>query len=287
MDNEQDGSEEAPVQASFEALERAGERLRAQRKLKGLELEHVAAETRIPLRHLETIEKGTYEDLPSRTYAIGFARTFAKAVGLNEKEITDLVREELAEGGGRQSALAGGMEPGDPAKLPSRGLAWAGAAAAVLLAIGIFAFYSTYFAAGTGPGSLIAEADEVEDQEVASAEGERTNTEGAAAPISPGGTVVFTAQEDLWVRFYDENYAETREPLFEGTLASGETFEVPADAEEPLINTGRPDALVITIDGEEVPRLADEPITLGDTPISAEALLARDDEPEVEQQEQN
>lgn len=84
--------------------------------------------------------------------------------------------------------------------------------------------------------------------------------------------MVFTALEDgVWVRFYEED----GERLFEAQMASGDTFELPANASAPRINTGRPDAFAITIDGREVPKLAEEPVTLGDTPISAAVLLAR------------
>jgi hypothetical protein len=73
------------------------------------------------------------------------------------------------------------------------------------------------------------------------------------------------------VRFYEAD----GERLFEAQMVSGETFELPANASEPRINTGRPDAFAITIGGREVPKLAEEPVTMGDTPISAAALLAR------------
>ncbi|QFT76896.1 helix-turn-helix domain-containing protein [Erythrobacter sp. THAF29] len=275
MDSEQDFSTDGLAEMPADEYLTAGQRLRAAREEQRLDLAHVAAETRIPQRHLETIEDGAFEELPSRTYAIGFSRTYARAVGLDEKEIADAVREELAEGHARQSALAGGMEPGDPAKLPSSGLAWAGAAAAVILAVGVFAFYNTYFASGTGPASLLAEQEAEEAAQVAAAEASDAGTEPAAGTIDANGQVVFTARENLWVRFYDRSYEQTGEPLFEGEMTSGDSFEVPGDAEGPLINTGRPDALAITIDGQDVPMLADEPVTLGDTPISAEALLAR------------
>ena len=84
--------------------------------------------------------------------------------------------------------------------------------------------------------------------------------------------MIFTALEDgVWVRVYEED----GERLFEAQMASGDTFELPVTASEPRINTGRPDAFAITIDGREVPKLSDEPVTMGNTPISAAALLAR------------
>lgn len=275
MDSEQNSSGEEPTATPELALLGAGDRLRMAREERELELSHVAAETRIPQRHLDTIEAGAFDDLPSRTYAIGFARTYARVVGLDEKEIADAVREELAEGGGRQSALAGGMEPGDPAKLPSAGLAWFGALAALILAVGAYAFFSTYFGAGDSLESLIADSAGEEDQgsELASGEDGASNASAGVA-ADPSGRVIFTALEDgNWVRFY----VEGEEPLFEGIMASGDTFEVPAEATAPLINTGRPDAFAITIGGQSVPKLAEEPITMGDTAISASALLARAD----------
>lgn len=273
METEQDSTiEELPgIEESQPAT--AGARLRNAREAKGLELSHISAETRIPVRHLEAIETGAYDSLPSRTYAIGFSRTYAKIIGIDEAEITDAVREELSDGYGRTSAIAGGMEPGDPAKLPSAGLAWFGGAAALVLAVGLLAFFSSYFSAGTELPSLITNEDaapaEAPEQIASAADA------GGSGPVV-SGQVVFTALEDgVWMRVYEDG----GERLFEAEMASGDKYELPADAVEPRINTGRPDAIGITIGGREVPKLSDQPVTLGDTPVSAAALLARADTP--------
>lgn len=276
MDSEQDTTEEAPAELMDSASAGAGDRLRSAREARRLELSHIAAETRIPIRHLESIESGAYDNLPSRTYAIGFARTYARAVGLDERSIADAVREELAEGGshsyGRGGASVGGMEPGDPAKLPSAGLAWFGGFAALILAVGVIAFFSNYFSAGTELPSLVAEEDAAPP---AGADGEAIASAGQApgAPApSSDGKVVFTAiGEGAWVRFYEEG----GERLFEGVMEDGDTYEIPTDAEDPRLNTGRPNLFNITIDGREVPPLATEMVPVGDAPVSAEALLAR------------
>lgn len=167
------------------------------------------------------------------------------------------------------------MEPGDPAKLPSRGLAWFGGAAALILAIGAISFGSSYFGAGDSLPSLVAsEETPAKDQDSALAASQTGGSSDAAPIVSADGQVVFTALEDgVWVRFYEED----GERLFEAQMASGDTFELPASASEPRINTGRPDALAITIGGRTVPKLSEEPVTMGDTPISAAALLARED----------
>lgn len=240
-----------------------GARLRAAREAMRVELSHIAAETRIPLRHLQSIEDDQFEELPSRAYAIGFSRTFAKAVGLDPAEITDGVRAELADGTMRRTTPASSMEPGDPARLPSSGLAWAAGAAVLILAVGAFAFYRTYFGAGAEPGSLLTP--------------EPTPTVAAAAPspaptVLPSGPVVLTATQDgIWVRLFEEG----GERLTERTLAKGESIEVPVTARDPRINTGRPDALAVTIGGQPVAPLAATPQTIAGAQVSAAALLAR------------
>ena len=253
----------------------AADRLRAAREARRMELSHIAAETRIPIRHLEAIEASAFDTLPSRTYAIGFARSYARTVGLDEKSIADAVREELADGGPHQSVIAGGMEPGDAAKLPSRGLAWFAAFAAFILTMGVIAFASTYFGAGAELPSLLADSDEAEtteeaDRREALAEADEGSETSA---LSEEGQVVLTmAGEEAWVRFYEDG----GERLFEGVMAQGDTYEVPLDAEDPRVNTGRPNLFNITIDGTAVPPLATEMIPVSDAPVSAAALLARD-----------
>ncbi len=262
MDSENHNSAEtAPAQG----MAGPGETLRAAREAQRLDLAHIAAETRIPLRHLEAIEANNFESLPSRAYAIGFTRTYAKALGLDDVAMVDAVRAELADGAMRRTVPSPGMEPGDPARLPSAGLAWAAAGAVLILAVGIFAFYNSYFGAGDVPGSLLAP------------EPSPTATAAAPAPataVAPAasGPVVLTALEDgIWVRLYEEG----GERLTERTLKLGETLEVPVTARDPRINTGRPDALSVTIGGQPAAKLSDKPATISGVPVSAAALAAR------------
>lgn len=255
--NSADTAPQLPLSGPGETLRRAREALR-------LELANIAAETRIPLRHLEAIEADDFESLPSRAYAIGFSRTFAKAVGLDPAEITDAVRAELADGSMRRATPASSMEPGDPARLPSAGLAWAAAAAVLVLAIGAFAFYRSYFGAGTEPGSLLT-PEPVATAPVAAA------PTAAPAPAASGPVVLTALEDGVWVRLYEEG----GERLLERTLAKGETVTVPAEASDPRINTGRPDALALTVGGQTLAKLSDRPVTISGVPVSAAALLAR------------
>jgi hypothetical protein len=242
-----------------------GERMRAAREAKGLSLEQVAAETRIPQRHLIAIEAGDFSRLPGRTYAVGFSRTYAKSVGLDQEDVASAVRAELDaqdDDGYRPASF----EPGDPARVPSRALGWFAAFAVLLLIAGGFFFFRTLFAPAGELPSL------VEQQKQQQARQQAAPGKAPATAANANDPVVFTATiPGLWVKFYDG----AGKTLLQKQMALGESFTVPADAQGPMLWTGRPDALTITVGGRPVPKLAQQEQVMKDVPISAQALLAR------------
>jgi cytoskeletal protein RodZ len=244
----------------------AGERLRAAREARGMSLAALAGVTRITQRHLALIETGDFAALPGRTYVVGFARSYAKAVGLDQDAIANQVREELAgiEMPG-PTRLAVSFEPGDPARVPSARLAWLSLLAALLLfGAGSVFVWSSYFApAGDLPWP--------EESAQPAAGAASAPAPAAAAPVA-AGQVTFTAlAPDIWVKFYDHAGRQ----LMQKQMALGETYTVPGDAQGPLLWTGRPDALAITIGGKPVAKLAEQQVTMKDVPVTAAALLAR------------
>jgi len=58
-------------------------------------------------------------------------------------------------------------------------------------------------------------------------------------------------------------------------MALGETVTVPATATDPRINTGRPDALSITVGGQPVAKISDRAQTISGVQVSASALTNR------------
>src|SRR5690242_9087309 len=111
-----------------------GERLKAAREEKGLSLEDVAAQTRIPQRHLESIETADWEKLPAPTYTIGFAKSYASSVGLDRTDIGDQLREEM--GGQRfASSQSEVIEAADPARTMPKWLVVSAIVAVILLII--------------------------------------------------------------------------------------------------------------------------------------------------------
>lgn len=245
-------------------LDRVGARLARARQAAKLTIQQIADSTKIPSRHLEAIEAGNYAALPARTYAVGFSRTYARAVGLDEQQTIAAVRQELAEiepEAPRRAAPT--FEPGDPARVPSAGFAWALGLGALAVLIAGFVFWRSYYVpAGELPSLL---ADETPAASAAPA------APASAAPAA-SGPVVFTALEPgIWVKFYDG----AGQQLLQKQLAQGETYTVPADQSQVLIWTARPDALAITVGGQPVPKLADVQRTVKDVPVTAAALLAR------------
>ena len=238
-----------------------GERLRAAREAAGLDLNDIATRTRVPTRHLEAIERSDFTALPSITYAIGFARSYARAVGADETVITRDLRVELGRAPVGTPGETAPYEPVDPTRVPSRLLAWTALALLVVFLIGYGAWRSEIFGSAGAPPIA---AGPVEPATMPAA------VSPAPAP-TVGGQVVLTATQPVWLKIYDK--AGTR--LIEKEMAAGEAFTVPREADTPMILTGRPDALRVTVDGREVAPLGNGSAAIKDVGISAAALASR------------
>ncbi len=94
---------------------RLGEQLRATRQELGWELPDLAASLRIRREYLEAIEDGRMSDLPGTTYALGFVRSYASALGLSGNQVAARFRAETDDGG-RKPPLS------FPAPVPQRGV---------------------------------------------------------------------------------------------------------------------------------------------------------------------
>jgi len=238
-----------------------GERLREAREAQGLSLSDIAGRTRVPIRHLEAIEEGRFDTMPSPTYAIGFAKTYARAVGLDEREIADELRRNphLPQAPAAEYET---FELDDPRRLPSRGVAMIAGGLAVVLVIVAAIWFGTVMLRGS-------------DQETQAAAPETISNETAAAPEAPptpaGGHVTLTATDSVWLRVYDAN----GKTLYEKTMQPGERYDVPADVDRPMINVGRPDKLQVTLNGSAMPPLGSGRVPIKDVDVSAAGIQAR------------
>ena len=115
----------------------AGEKLREAREAQGLSLAEIAARTRVPVRQLEAIELGNYATLPSITYSVGFAKAYARAVGIDEVAIAREVRGASDQPNAVRRTEYEAYQIDEPSRVPTRGLAIATLLVAIVLLVGV------------------------------------------------------------------------------------------------------------------------------------------------------
>jgi cytoskeleton protein RodZ len=115
---------------------RVGRLLRRQREEYNQDLRSVAEATRIRYAYLHAIEEGRFGDLPGLTYAVGFVRTYADYLGLDEEEIVTRFKEEV-EGLDRRTNLEFPV-PVSEGKVPSGAII---ALAVILIAVAYGGWY--------------------------------------------------------------------------------------------------------------------------------------------------
>src|SRR5712692_8804717 len=69
--------------------------LRAAREQRGLSLERIAADTKIPRSLLEALERRDFRQFPPGIYARAYARAYAKAVGLSPDAVLAALADRL------------------------------------------------------------------------------------------------------------------------------------------------------------------------------------------------
>ena len=225
------------------AVPTVGERLRAAREEKKLSLDHIAAQTRIPQRHLESIETGEWDKLPAPTYTIGFAKSYASAVGLDRAEIGDQLREEM--GGQRfASSQAEVLEAADPARTMPKWLVLSAVVAVILLVV-IMSILNRRSLEPSGETSANAPAAVATAPAIAPAQQRPAAPPPAAVAQGP---VVLTAVAPAWIRVTDQG-----KTLYEGVLQPGQAYQVPQTAVAPLLRAGAPEALKVTVGSAVAP----------------------------------
>ena len=200
-----------------------GQRLREAREAKGLSIEDIAASTRIPTRHLTSLENSEWDKLPAATYSIGFAKNYAGAVGLDRNEIGEALRTEMGGSPRTQTIYPEVYEAADPARTMPKGLVFGALALLALVVIGL-----------TWMNSRSMTADETAPpvEKVAAADTHIAPPAAAPAPAA-SGPVVLTATDTVWIAVKDGG-----KTLKQGELAAGESYQIPADAVAPVLTTG-------------------------------------------------
>jgi len=244
-----------------------GDQLRAAREAQGLSLADISAQTRVAERHLISIEENRFAQLAAPTYAVGFSRAYARAVGLDEAEIAARVRRQLDAQPHARPAPTASFEPGDPARVPPSRIAWAAALSAVVVVGLLLVYWSNFLSPEGALPSLLPDGRQSAAPRVAAA-----RPRAAAPQPASTGPVVLTAKGPrVWVKVTDGAGSQ----LFQKEMAEGESWTVPPQANAPQLRTARPDQLQITVAGRAIPPLGDKPEVISGVVLTPVALAQR------------
>lgn len=260
---------ESKVEAAMEPAkepEHVGERLRFAREAMGKSLADIAAQTKVPLRLLEALDRGAVDELPVGPYASGFARSYARAVGLDENEVAEEVRaRSKTQNAGIVSALDH-YEPADADRVPPTRLAWTAAVIAVLLIGGYILWRSL-------SGSPDVAVPVTETAANGSAAPAAAGT--APIPVAAGAPVIVRASAEVWFGLNDA----TGRLAFERTLKAGESYAITPEQRAFTLRTGRPQSLRLVVGNRELPQLGPDDLLVKNVGLGAAALTARGNAP--------
>jgi len=272
MDAEGKVDEAAGAPAGERERNHVGMRLRAAREQAGLSLQDIAERTRIPTRHLSALEDGRHDDLPAVTYAAGFAKNYARAVGLDPAEISAQYRDESSPDPLPYYEM---HEPVDPARVPTGRVIWVSAVIGLVVIAVLLAMGSGIFSNWSLPADEPAAV--ADDGNASPAQAPAANTQQAAPVVPPpavtpvSSEVVLTASEDAWLKVYDKAGQTVRM----GILNAGEQYAVPGDPRQLLLWTGKAGAIHVMVNGKPVAPLGGLAQTVRDVSLDPASLMAR------------
>ena len=202
-----------------------GELLRHARESRGLTLERIARETKIPQRHLEALEHGDLGPSPAGFYQRAEVRAYARAVGLDQELALAQLRSALkpAEAPSASPEIATPRESTRPRTL---GLI---ALAVVAVALGAAAF-----------GRAISQS--------APASGVRSDAVSAAVPVASGRDASPDTTASTGNSSAQAASVAASDAGVQGRIASPDT-PAPASSVTELVVTTQPAGARVTVNG--------------------------------------
>ncbi|WP_165982572.1 helix-turn-helix domain-containing protein [Dankookia rubra] len=279
---------------------RLGAELRDARVALGLSIEDLAQSLRIRRVYLAALEEGRVRDLPAPAYAVGFVRTYARSLGLDEADVVRRFREASGPTVARKTDLV------FPEPVPDRGVP-AGAVMLVGAVLALGAYIGWYQWSGSGSRTVDAVPPPPPAIEQALREGSPPETvpelpaaapspsnanaapvpvlpgkppAGAAvpapppaapaAPTAPEGRILLRARAEVWIQVRERQGGPV---LVNRVLRPGESWQVPA-RDGLLLSTGNAGGLEVLVDGLPTPGLGAGQMVRRDLQVDAEKLKA-------------
>lgn len=88
-------SEKAKRTERVAPLVSVGLSIQRARKKRRMTVDKLAKVTRISSRYINEMESGNFASIPGKVYVLGFTNTVSKELGLDEREILEVVKSEL------------------------------------------------------------------------------------------------------------------------------------------------------------------------------------------------
>lgn len=276
-----------------------GEELRAARLRLGEDLRTVAGSLRIRKEHLEALETGDFANLPGRTYAIGFVRSYAEYLGLDGAAAVARFKEEVSSAPEAPPADSLVFPDAQEEERVPQGMILIGAVLILLALWG--AYYLARFAdkmlherAEPAAVSDVAAPAETPVVAAAPAPDAADSTDGAApdvaaapdaqAPAPADNAQVFGSsdptapievralKDGVWLRVEDP---EKNEVLITKELKAGERFRAPPDRDDLVLVTRDAGALELIYNGVSTGTAGAKGEVIEGMPLTRAAMEAR------------
>lgn len=72
-----------------------GEYLKRERVMRGISKDELFLSTRVRERYISALEENRYEELPPKTFVLGFLKCISKHLGLNESDVLNRYLQDL------------------------------------------------------------------------------------------------------------------------------------------------------------------------------------------------
>ncbi|MBS0471918.1 MAG: helix-turn-helix domain-containing protein [Proteobacteria bacterium] len=201
-------------------LETVGQDLRAARLRRGDDLATVSKALKIRKDHLEAIEEDRLEQLPGRTYAIGFVRTYADYLGLDTAQCLERFKAEIAGRSDTETpATVQVIEEDEHKRLPQGWKIIAGAIVILML------WGAWYVLSNTGSMMPQTEAPPAEPKPVAAKVVPPSPAQAAPTTVDPGPGMIAgqTVANDATIPGQPPDTAASATPL-EQPLPPGQSY---------------------------------------------------------------
>lgn len=259
-----------------------GKELRAARLKAELKVTDVADELNLKVEHITAIEKDNYQELPGNTYVIGFVRSYAKFLGLNDVHMVDRLM---------QSGLIASLQPTEPhiqaeesvsMQEPDKKFVVRFVIVSIVAIFLVLVFFTVKNLPEDDVSSVIEEDVVVpENKEAEKSAQESTNSKAMESQVETkgltddevakllkpeskveekaqkkiklvgtkpkGARVMLTAKEDAWYQVYNN---KTGRVYQNAVLKKGHSVWV-QPGNNILMDLGRPHMMIISVDGKE------------------------------------